>query len=394
LTYVFDGSQCCVTRRNIMPTLSSVDLRPVRPRQRPRGGLSAKFYVVVLIAAVMLIALQAIPLLHGRGSANADATQAQQDDPAAAAPTEPASEQTTPDQPAPKSAQPAALEPQAKIEPVAPSQSPAADTPTTTISPLSAAKPEPTSPPAPSGDTAAAAATTATTPDSTPPGIGVTLSVQKDEAASADSIKEPSAAESAPSSVTTNETFAFFSSVRPANLTPKEPTNPEITQAKPATKQPEPDMWRGVLRLLSAVTKINFTAPPAASEATLPLAEAATPIAIPEDVNESTPESSPSDFEPTPLSSVETLPAASQPVNPADDESRLVIENPRETGGMVRFLVDGNVASLRPGESLTLRAGATRIQFHRGDDFENVDVEISHGTYQFSPTKTGWTLSR
>jgi len=384
-----------------MPTLSSVDLRPVRPQRK--GGLSARFYVVVLIAAVLMIALQAIPLLHGRGSANADATQAQLDTPAATAPIQPASDPQAPVQPATKSAQPAAPvepqvkpEPQVKIqvkpEPIAPANSPAANTPTTTISPLSATRPETTPPAAPPADSVAAIA--ATTPDATPPGIGVTISTDQQEPTPTGSVEQPAAVVSAPASVTTNETFAFFSNVRPANLTPTEPANHAGAATQFAPKQSQPDMWRGVLRLLSAVTRIDFTTPHPAPEATAPLAEAPAPVPLPEGVEEGPTESSPSDFEPTPLSSIETLPAVTQPVNPVDDESRLVIENPRQTGGMIRFLVDGNLATLRPGESLTLQAGATRIQFHRGDDFENADVEISHGTYRFHPTKTGWTLSR
>jgi hypothetical protein len=369
-----------------MPTLSSSDLRPVH--QRPRGGLSARFYFVVLIAAVLMIVLQAIPLLHGRGAANADATGTQQNPPAATETTQSASEQPAPAQSAAKSAQPAAtLEPQAKLEPIAPTKPPAADTPITSASPASKVKPETTPPPAPPGDTPVAATVSADTAESTPAGFGVTVSVSPDPSSPVESANAPVSSEP-------NAAFAFFSSVQPNNLVPAQPTNHEREPVRPAPEQPQPDMWRGVLRLLSALTKINFTAPADAPEPEAPLADAAAPVAIPEDVNESSAESSPSDVEPAPLSSAETLPAATQPVSPADDESRLVIENPLESGGMIRFLVDGNVASLRPGENLTLRAGPTRIQFHRGDEFENVDVEVSFGAYQFRPTKTGWTLSR
>lgn len=386
-----------------MPTLSSADLQPVR-KQRP-SGLSARFYVVVLIAALLMIALQAFPLLHGRGSANAEDAAAQQSAPNAPETTQPETTQPETTQPAaeqpqaePPAAAPeqptAAREPQIKVDSPAPSESPAADTPTTTISSFSETKPETTPPPAPPGASAADVVATQTD-EPEPAGFGVTLTIEPEESTPPATVEQTSTDDNAAASATPDAAFAFFSSIRPEQRTPSEPTNHERDQSRLAQAQPTPNIWRSVLRVVSAVTKINFEATPAdTSEPEIPLADAAAPVAIREDTEESTTESSPSDLAPSPLSQTETLPAATQLIKPANDPSRLVIENPPETGGIVRFLVDGNVSALRPGESLTLRAGATRIQFHRGDDFDNVDVELSGGAYQFRPTKTGWILSQ
>jgi hypothetical protein len=161
-------------------------------------------------------------------------------------------------------------------------------------------------------------------------------------------------------------------------------------------------MWRGVLRLLSAVTKVDLTTTKArsgaaqAADASAPEApnvDENFPPAVPEEEDEPSTESAQGDPEPSPLSATETRPAATQHLN-STEEPRLVIENPRHSGATVRYLVDGEMESLRPGESQSLRIGVSRVLFHRGGAFGNAEEVLREGTYQFRATQQGWTLTR
>jgi hypothetical protein len=80
---------------------------------------------------------------------------------------------------------------------------------------------------------------------------------------------------------------------------------------------------------------------------------------------------------------------------PAPDEpqAELVIINPPTTGGVVRFLLNEIEVSLEPGQGQRIAGQrAHRILFHRGDEFENVELTLEPGVFAFSVTKDGWQL--
>jgi hypothetical protein len=73
----------------------------------------------------------------------------------------------------------------------------------------------------------------------------------------------------------------------------------------------------------------------------------------------------------------------------------VVLSNPFGTGGVVRFLVNGELFSLGPGESRHLDfPGPWFIQFHRGGDFGDAEYTVGEGVYAFRVTEAGWDLQR
>lgn len=73
---------------------------------------------------------------------------------------------------------------------------------------------------------------------------------------------------------------------------------------------------------------------------------------------------------------------------------KLLVVNPAETGGTVFYLVDGEVHSLAPGETLTLEEGRNhKIEFHRGEGFGDAEVMLSTGIYHFQVDSNGWNLT-
>ena len=78
---------------------------------------------------------------------------------------------------------------------------------------------------------------------------------------------------------------------------------------------------------------------------------------------------------------------------PADLRRQLQIENPTNSGGTVKFLIDGRPCTLRPGESRSLPTETPhRIQFHRGGKFGNADIRLSEGHFKFQVSNQGWQL--
>ncbi len=73
----------------------------------------------------------------------------------------------------------------------------------------------------------------------------------------------------------------------------------------------------------------------------------------------------------------------------------LVLLNDREAGAAVRFVVNGRVHALGPGEKYESdsQEGAWLVQFHRGGSFGNAQYTLSAGTYVFRATERGWDLS-
>jgi hypothetical protein len=78
---------------------------------------------------------------------------------------------------------------------------------------------------------------------------------------------------------------------------------------------------------------------------------------------------------------------------PNSDLNSLILINPPATGGVVHFVVDGQVLSLAPGELRRLPAGVVRrVQFHRGGKFGDADQRCQSGVFAFSVNEHGWSL--
>ena len=92
-------------------------------------------------------------------------------------------------------------------------------------------------------------------------------------------------------------------------------------------------------------------------------------------------------------------PAHNAPQDRVHDVSQpndIVVLNPARSGGTVQFLVDGEVVSLRPGESRTFDPlGIRLVQFDRGKDFGVAELAITEaGIYAFRVTSSGWALNK
>ena len=75
-------------------------------------------------------------------------------------------------------------------------------------------------------------------------------------------------------------------------------------------------------------------------------------------------------------------------------DTGLLVRNPKENNGAIRFLIDRRVMELQPGEAHQFSsADEWVIQFHPGGDFENVQRSLSRGTYEFCVTSHGWDLT-
>jgi hypothetical protein len=73
--------------------------------------------------------------------------------------------------------------------------------------------------------------------------------------------------------------------------------------------------------------------------------------------------------------------------------AELVLVNPLENGGVVLFLVDGEMFSLSPGESQNWPADRDRqIAFHRGESFGDFRTMLRNGHYTFRVGAQGWEL--
>jgi hypothetical protein len=94
-----------------------------------------------------------------------------------------------------------------------------------------------------------------------------------------------------------------------------------------------------------------------------------------------------------------TTPPREQPsagdVAPTATATPIVLRNPPESGGVIRFLFDDQLHQLQPGEQLELSAEQShRLRFHRGEDFGYADHQLSSGgNFEFIPTVEGWVLS-
>jgi hypothetical protein len=78
----------------------------------------------------------------------------------------------------------------------------------------------------------------------------------------------------------------------------------------------------------------------------------------------------------------------------AEAIAELLLVNPPESAGPIRYLVNGHVFSMPPGHSHHLPAGREwRVKFHPGGDYDDVELSLRSGTYEFRATSAGWQLS-
>lgn len=79
----------------------------------------------------------------------------------------------------------------------------------------------------------------------------------------------------------------------------------------------------------------------------------------------------------------------------APPRPRLVLFNPGDNGGVVRYLFNGKVHALEPGQRQEVAdEGPHIVHFHRGDTFGNARYRLKDGTYAFRVTPGGWDLHR
>ena len=71
----------------------------------------------------------------------------------------------------------------------------------------------------------------------------------------------------------------------------------------------------------------------------------------------------------------------------------VIIRNPLENNGPVRFLVNGRMCDLHPGEAHQFPYAPTWVvEFHRGASFGNARRTLTRGAYEFLASSTGWEL--
>ena len=75
------------------------------------------------------------------------------------------------------------------------------------------------------------------------------------------------------------------------------------------------------------------------------------------------------------------------------ESKELVLVNPPNGGGTIRYLVNGHAFTMPSGHSQRLPGGREwRIHFHRGGDFDDVEMVLRSGTYEFRASEAGWQL--
>jgi hypothetical protein len=75
--------------------------------------------------------------------------------------------------------------------------------------------------------------------------------------------------------------------------------------------------------------------------------------------------------------------------------TQIVLRNPSDSGGGIRFLMGTQLHELQPGDELHFTPGeALHLRFHRGEAFGNAEHMLqAAGLYEFVPTQQGWVLS-
>jgi hypothetical protein len=103
----------------------------------------------------------------------------------------------------------------------------------------------------------------------------------------------------------------------------------------------------------------------------------------------------------SPLSELVAKASQESTKNPAGSDlpevvlSGPTIVNPATNSASVRFVVNGDVLELKPGERRTLTGGDSWVvRFHRGGEFGAAYEPIYDGTHQFVIGPRGWSLER
>ena len=74
---------------------------------------------------------------------------------------------------------------------------------------------------------------------------------------------------------------------------------------------------------------------------------------------------------------------------------RLVLVNPKDSGGPVNYLLDGKSSTSEPGTTQTLSGQPTwQVEFDRGEASGQARYTLTEGTYTFTVTEKGWELYR
>jgi hypothetical protein len=83
---------------------------------------------------------------------------------------------------------------------------------------------------------------------------------------------------------------------------------------------------------------------------------------------------------------------ASSTTSHVANTSGLLLTNPSDSGGLIRYLVNGDEHTLEPGGSQHLHEGRWLIEFHRGGEFGETAYTLRGGSYRFEVTERGWDL--
>jgi len=395
-----------------------------RPLGRRSRGLSSRFYWVVLFSALLLIGLQALPHLHGQSTAEADAATSSAAAPAVDAPTPPSDIPASAiENPPAATADDSTAAPAEVAADLKPSEeataevAPSTDDPPKDAAEVDASTTPSTEAPAAPPESTSESLSLSVTEESPPLAWELNSSAASPLENAPDTAKE-SARVDTPASppateVTTSPEVRAAIPAAQSEPTKSEPTKSEPAQAERAPSEQAPtaevnavksDHWSSMARVVTALAGVErkIPAPRAPSESTAnadaetaayPAAEEASPVAVPEDEEHGSARQAPAEPQQfNPAAAAVLSPDVLPP--PSADPATLVLINPRDSGGTIRYLVDGEPQALRPGESQTLRPGASRIVFHRGGTFGNSEYVLRQGSYEFRPTTKGWTLNR
>ncbi|NLX55789.1 MAG: hypothetical protein GXY58_11800 [Planctomycetaceae bacterium] len=135
----------------------------------------------------------------------------------------------------------------------------------------------------------------------------------------------------------------------------------------------------------------RLTAPPLppARHRTVQLIAAETPEPASPDPPAGPPVADPPSPPPAPAPIASPAPEPAVPPVP----QTLVLHNVPQSGGPVRFVVNGQVYELMPGESREFTTGSSwDVQFHRGESFGDARRQLACGVYSFVITEQGWDL--
>ncbi len=100
-------------------------------------------------------------------------------------------------------------------------------------------------------------------------------------------------------------------------------------------------------------------------------------------------------FATPPESTIEEEPQDTEATTLAGCLAYTELLNPPDSDCEIRFLVDGEIQSLHPGESRQLAAEfPLLVQFHRGDDFGDAEHLLQGGVFEFRVNSKGWELQQ